>query len=88
MACHSSIVTVIEILSVLLYTYIQLGAYSGIPRSVVLEGLHNMSAAQTATNFSSIETNPCFGIYESITGIYCQLLLVYCIELCPVTFVD
>ena len=75
-ACHSSIVTVIEIISVFLYKLIQMQSmYCGIPRNVVLEGLHNVSAAQTTTSFSSIETNPCFGIHESITGIYCPLLI-------------
>ena len=46
--------------------------YCGSSISIVLDqvcdGLHNVSAALTTTPYSSTETDPCFGIYESITG--------------------
>ena len=92
-ACHSSIVTVIDISYVFLHKLIQVqSTYCGIPHSVVLEFVKACTTCQLRrpqhARYSSTETHPCFGIYESITCTYSQLLLVYCIELCPVIFAD
>ena len=63
--------------------------YCGIPRSVVLEFVKACTTCQLRRpQHITAPLKPILALGFMSQLQVCQLLLVYCIELCPVTFVD
>ena len=88
-ACLSSIVTVIEIISVFLYKLIQVQSmYCGLPQSVVLEFAKARTTCQLRRPQRVLAPLKLILALGFMSRLQVFIVSCYCIELCTVTFVD